>query len=107
MPEKVVLKLDLVRPYNKSVYTLYDLVNIWGFDLLSSGTNKQEATIRIPVKDFRKIFGKEPKIGKWSPPSGTTQFIENVNVIKIEDIPHAKSKRSKPNKVGLRKERNK
>ena len=86
MTEKVILQFNLVRPYKKSVEILHDLVNIWGFELLSSGTDTEIAKIRIQVKDFRKIFRKEPQVGIQNVPEGAASFVAGVSVIKIEEI---------------------
>lgn len=107
MTEKVILQFKLVRPYKKSVEILYDLVNIWGFELLSSGTDKEIAVIRIQVKDFRKIFGQEPKTGEYPVPAGTTTFITAVSVLKIEEIADGERSRPKPNKHLRRKKEQK
>ena len=88
-----VVKLELKRPVNQSLETLYKLISMWGFDLIKSGTQKKEAIIQIPENKFEKIFGEYPSEGKWQVPSGTTHFIKEFRVVKLKDIKHKKPKK--------------
>jgi hypothetical protein len=85
MEKDITLKLGLIRPYHQSVLTVYDLVNIWNFKLIKSGTELNHAIIKMPKRKFKKIFGKEPTVGKWTIPAGTTRFLSSVEVMSIGD----------------------
>jgi len=83
--DKVTIEIELVKPYNKSVTTIYNLVNAWGFELIKSGTEERYATIRMTVVKFAKMFHKIPQIGKIEVPGGASGFMESIKITKLEE----------------------
>ena len=80
---KAFLAIDLLRPYNRSLDPLLDLCNIWSCDIVRIGTSKRTQYIAMPWDKFRKIWGFNPKKGKVKVPSGTEDYIETVEVLRV------------------------
>jgi hypothetical protein len=57
---------------------------LWDGCLLYGGTNKLEAEFSLPAVHFKKIFGENPRVKKYSVPSGMGFFIESIKVKKIK-----------------------
>lgn len=83
---KVLLEIELVYPFSKSLADLHDFCMLWNGNVVSGGTNSHKASILIPTKTFKQLFGSNPKIGQIQPPSNSDYFIKNIVVKKIEDF---------------------
>jgi hypothetical protein len=83
---RVIINLELVYPYSKSIEVLLKFNTLWSCFLLGGGTKKKEAIISMPAKKFKKIFNTNPQIGEYEVPQGASHFISSVNVkeIKVE-----------------------
>jgi hypothetical protein len=80
---KVKIKLGLKYPYKISLMTLLDFNKLWGCQLISADTKKEDAKILIPCNQFKKIFGSNPLVGEYNIPSGMGTFVQSIRVIKI------------------------
>lgn len=80
---KAVIEIKLVYPYKRSMATLVDFCSLWDCVLLGGGTNRLKAIISMPVVHFKKIFGENPKVGKYKVPQGTEYFTTSWVVKKI------------------------
>ena len=80
---KVLLELQLIYPYKRSMDTLAAFCCLWDCGILGGGTNSLRAKISMPSIHFKKIFGTNPKVGNYNVPNGMEYFINNVKVKKI------------------------
>ena len=78
-----MLELELVYPYSRSMGTLADFCSVWDCGILGGGTNSVKASVSMPSFHFKKIFGTNPRVGKYDIPSGMEKFIAGVKVKKI------------------------
>jgi hypothetical protein len=79
----VEIRLELLFPYNRSMDKLAAFCDVWDSRIFSGSTQKSKAIISMPVCHFKKIFGTNPRVQKYSVPSGAEKFIESLEVIKI------------------------
>lgn len=81
----VVLELELVYPYSQSLLALLEFCGLWDCDIMKAGSHSAKATISMPVKFFKNIFGENPKPNKiYDVPKGTERFIAKVSVKKVK-----------------------
>ena len=80
---KAVLKLTLVYPYVNSLFALLDFMSLYGGNLISAGTLKSTAAIRMPSDKFKIFFGENPRKGKYKVPVGAEYFLEEVEVTEV------------------------
>lgn len=74
----------LIPPYHVSLSILINVVNIWGMRLLYGNTLDSKATVAIKIDKFKYLYQSSPVVGKEYTLRGTTKFLENGKVIKIE-----------------------
>ena len=80
---KAIVQLKLAYPYTQSSLNLFDFISLWGCNVISAKTLSCKATIGIPSDKFKILFGENPRIGKYSIPSGSEYFLEEVEVKEI------------------------
>ena len=80
---KIVLQIEMRRPYPRSVDVLLDMVVQWGCDIIKVSPSKPFQTISMPWKKFKSIWGFNPKQGYVAVPKGTEDFISSVVVKQI------------------------
>lgn len=81
---EVWVEYKLIPPYHISLNTLINVVNIWGMRLLYGNTMDSRAAVAIKIEKFKYLYQSDPVIGKEYTLRGTTKFLENGKVIKIE-----------------------
>lgn len=74
-PLYVKLIVVLRNPYNQSLDTLINMVNMWGMMLIHSQNNSNIAIIKITTDSFKKLFAKNPENNKIYTLKGTEKFI--------------------------------
>jgi len=80
----VLLEIKLVYPYAKSAGLLADMCNIWSCKIISLGTTRSIASVQMPWKQFKMIFGANQRIDDLKPPANTEHFIEEIEVLEIK-----------------------
>ena len=80
---RVLIELEIVFPYKKSINILSEFCNLWDCGLLEGGTNRPDALISMPSGKFKKMFGTNPRIGEYNIPTGAEHFIKKWNVKEI------------------------
>lgn len=83
---KIILELSLIYPYNISLFTLIEFCFLWDSIILYGGTKKIKAIISVPYSHFKKIFNKNPVVGKINVPDVLNKFVDNIVVLKILTI---------------------
>ena len=77
---KVLVEMGLVSPFRVSFETLLNFSVIWRCSILQGGPRKKNAVISMPVINFKKIFGENPRISKYKVPRGAESFITSIKV---------------------------
>lgn len=80
---RAIIECDLIYPFSQSMMTLVEFCSLWGSTLLFGGTKKQKVVFSMPQKYFKRITGENPRIGKYTLPSGMEKFISSFKVIEI------------------------
>lgn len=80
---KVLLEINLHRPYGRSIDPLLEMANIWSCDLVRVGPQRSANTIAMSFRNFRTIWDRNPVVGEIEVPSGTEHFIQAIRVVKI------------------------
>lgn len=80
---KLLVAVGLIYPYKVSMEFFMDLCSIWSFPLYMISTKRQEQYIYIPKNKFKKIWNEEPKVGVLTVPSGTEDYIQYIEILKI------------------------
>ena len=80
---RVIIELELVPPYGKSMEVLLKFNTLWSCFILKGGTTQKEATISMPARRFKKMFGTNPQVGEYVVPAGADHFISSVKVTKV------------------------
>ena len=80
---KVLIELELVYPYKKSINIFNEFCSIWNCTIVSAGTNKSRASILMPLNKFKKMFRENPQVKKYLIPKGSESFISSWEVKKI------------------------
>ncbi len=80
---KAVIQLSLVHPYDLSMGTLVEFCGLWDSTIYYGGTQRRIATIAMPSKYFKIIFGSNPRMQSYPVPSGMEHFIESLRVEEI------------------------
>ena len=80
---RAIVAVKLKYPFNQSMGTLLEFCSLWGSSVLLGSTNKPLAAFSMPQKYFKRIVGENPRIQKYSVPSGMERFISSFQVIEI------------------------
>lgn len=77
---KIILQIEMKRPYPRSVDVLLQMVVQWGCDIIKISPSKPIQVIGMPWKKFKSIWKFNPQRGYVNVPEGTEDFIAGVIV---------------------------
>ena len=60
-----------------------NLVQTWGMDIVSTGTNRRDQVIAVEWKKFKKIWGTNPQKGPVDVPAGLEGFVDDMEVTEV------------------------
>ena len=86
MTEKqaALVELDMVYPYKDNIDALFDWARQWKIRVVTAGTLKDTAVVRIPIEQYKLLWGHEPEEGIDGVPEGLEWLIDGVHVLEIE-----------------------
>ena len=87
------IEIELVRNNGEAFDILLEMINVWSCRLIKSDTNINQVLIAMPSTKFKKMFGQLPRKGRYKPPNGTAEFIENVFVKEVKILEEKEDKK--------------
>lgn len=80
---KVILQVDVRRPFAVSVEILLQFIRTWSCDIIKISPSKPRQTIAIPWKKFKAIWRFNPTKGPIEVPQNTEDFIQAITVLGV------------------------
>ena len=80
-----LVELDMIYPYKNNIDALFEWANQWKIRIVTAGTLKDTAVVRVPFEQYKLLWGHEPEADTIDGvPEGLEWLIDGVHVLELE-----------------------